>query len=117
MSLTLVLAVGLDSPLLASQSSVFRSAGYSVTSARSVRDAIDHFQDGDFDLILLGDSIPIESKERLTFLIRAFNPRIAVFCVGDAKIRNDFANLIRSIGELVAKGASIPRSNRSMPAA
>jgi DNA-binding NtrC family response regulator len=117
MPLTLVLAVGLDSPLLASQSSILRSAGYFITSAGSVRDAINHFREGDFDVVLLGDAIPIDSKERLTFLIRAFNPRIAVFCVADAQIRNDFANLMRSIGELVGKRARIPASNRSMPAA
>ena len=119
---TVVLAVGLDSSLLASQSSIFSSAGYRVTPAESVRDAINHFQDGNFDLVLLGDSIPIDSKERLTFLIRASIPQIPVVCVTDsscdcccsahASITNDPANLMRRIEELMAQkggGCSVQR--------
>jgi CheY-like chemotaxis protein len=119
-----VLAVGLDSSLLANLSSALQSAGFFVTSVGSIRDAIDQFHDGYFDLVLLGDSIPTDNRERLTFLIRASIPRIPVvcvtdsssecFCYPDAIIRNDSANLIRGIGELLAKQAEIPALSRSM---
>jgi hypothetical protein len=110
---TVVLAVGLDASLLASQSVTFRTAGYFFTPVGSVRDAIDHLQGGDFDLVLLGDSISTASKERLTFLIRAYVPLIPVVCVtdssgdcysyADATITNDSAELLRRIEELLAQ--------------
>jgi DNA-binding response OmpR family regulator len=71
MPLNVVLAVGLDSWLLVTRNKVWRSAGYFVVSADSIGDAIDLFNDGDFDLVVLSHSISIESRERLTSLIRA----------------------------------------------
>lgn len=125
MPLTVVLAVGLDSSLLASQSPVWQSAGYFVTSAGSIRDAIDHFRHGDFDLVLLGNSIPAVSRERLTFLIRASGSRAPVVCItnscsdcdsfADATITVESVNLIRSVGELMAKRANMPAPSRAMP--
>ena len=64
MPLTVVLAVGLDTANLESQISDWRSAGLRITPAWSVRDAIVLFKDGDFDLVLLGRSIPADSRER-----------------------------------------------------
>jgi len=58
MPLTIVLAVGVDSSLLASQRSVWQSAGCCIIAA-SIREAIAKLRDGDFDLVLLGHSIPI----------------------------------------------------------
>ena len=74
---TVVFAVGVDPSVLVSQRSVRQSAGCYVTSAGSIREAIVQLGDGDLDLILLGDSVPIESRERLTFLIRASRSQIA----------------------------------------
>jgi CheY-like chemotaxis protein len=115
MPVTVVLAVGLDSSLLARQSSNWRSAGYFVTSTGSIREAIDQLRDGDFDLVLLGHAIPTDSRERLTFLIRAIASRTPVVCItdsashqdsfADATIRNDPASLLQGIGELMAERA------------
>ena len=113
MSLKVVLAAGVDSCLLATYSTVWRSAGYIVLSAASVREAIDHFETGDFDLVLLGDSFSVECKERLTCLIRASGSRTPVVSIAnpssdcdlfaDATIRNDSNALLQSMGELLAK--------------
>jgi DNA-binding NtrC family response regulator len=125
MPLTVVLAVGLDSSLLAAQNSVWQSAGYFVTSTGSIREAIGHIRDGDFDLVLLGHSIPTDSRERLTFLIRAIGSRTPVVSVtdsstgcdlfADATIRNEPSNLLQSIGELMAERAKSPAPIRAMP--
>jgi DNA-binding response OmpR family regulator len=124
MSLTVVLAVGLDSSLLANQSSVWQSAGYLVTSAGTIREAIAHFRDGDFDLVLLGRSIPADSRERLTFLIRASGSQIPVVCVAgsssdsdtfaDATITSEPIKLLEGIGEIMAKRPKGPATSRSM---
>jgi hypothetical protein len=50
----------------------------------SIRDAIEHFKAGDFDLVLLGRLLSAESRERLTFLIRKLGARTPVVCVGNA---------------------------------
>jgi CheY-like chemotaxis protein len=104
---TVVLAVGLDLSLSTRHSADWDSAGYFVTSASSIREAIVHFQDGDFDLILLGDGIPPDSRERLTFLIRASGSRIPVVYItnssndsdsfADATIRSEPINLLRGL--------------------
>ena len=125
MPLTVVLAVGLDSSLLASQSSVWQSAGYLVTSAESIREAVAHFRNGDFDLVLLGRLIPADSRERLTFLIRASGSRTPVVCVADSSGESDtFADatitgepnkLLEDMGEIMAKRTNRPPPSRAMP--
>ena len=110
---TVVLSVGVDYSVLARQRPVWQSAGCYVTSAGSIREAIVQLRDGDFDLILLGHSIPIESRERLTFLIRASRSQIPVVCVtdspggldssADVTICDEPGNLLQVIGELLAK--------------
>jgi CheY-like chemotaxis protein len=81
MHITVVLAVGLDSWRLTSQGSDLRSAGYVVISASSIRDAIEQFKVGDFDLVVLDYSISAEHKERLISLIRASGSRTPVVCI------------------------------------
>jgi DNA-binding response OmpR family regulator len=64
---TVLLAVGLDSSLLESQRSVCQSAGYNVTSAGSIREGIDQFHKGDFDLILLSHFTPPKAEKGSRF--------------------------------------------------
>lgn len=125
MPLTVVLAVGLDSSLLAGQSSIWQSAGYVITSTGSIKEAINHFKYGDFDLVLLGHAIPADSRERLTFLIRSSGSRIPVVCVtdssthcdsfADATLRNEASKLLESIGELMAERAKSPSPSGAIP--
>ena len=84
-----ILAVGLDSSWTDTLSSVWQSNGYLVTSVGSIRDAIDHFRSGDFDLVLLNHSIPAESRERLTFLIRASGSHVPVASISDSSSNCD----------------------------
>lgn len=115
MPITVVLAVGLDAWQLTAQNSALRSAGYVVTSAVSCRDAIEHFRAGDFDLVLLGHSISMEDKERLTFLIRASGSRTPVVCIAespgdcnrfaDATLEGDASALIKGMRAALAKAA------------
>jgi CheY-like chemotaxis protein len=113
MPLMLVLAVGVDSPLPASQRSAWQSAGCYVTCAGTIREAIVQLRDGDFDVILLDDSLPMESRERLTFLIRASGSQIPVGCITEsspshngsagATTRNEPDHLLLAIEELLAE--------------
>jgi hypothetical protein len=115
MPVTVVLAVGLDPWLLASQNRIWRSAGYFVVSADSIAEAIDLFNDGDFDLVVLGDCISVESREKLTSMIRASGSQTPVAFIGnsshdsgrcaDSTLKNDSGTLLACLGELLADKA------------
>jgi DNA-binding response OmpR family regulator len=125
MSFTVILALGLDS-LVASQRSVWQSAGYFVTPIKSIGEAIVHLRDGDFDLVLLGHSIPTHSREKFTFLIRESGSRTPVVSITDSStvcdsfadltIGNEPANLLENIREFMAERAEASAPSRDMPA-
>jgi CheY-like chemotaxis protein len=71
MQIGVVLAVGFDSSLMRTRSLVLQSAGYIFESASSLKEAVDRFRAGDFDLVLLCHSIPRKDRDRLICLIRA----------------------------------------------
>lgn len=118
MPLTVVLAVGLDSCLLEEQRAAWRSAGYYVTSTASIKEAINHFEAGDFDLVLLGHSLPEEAKERLALLIRATGSRVPLACIAvssghhdsfaDATFEQDSSELLSSIDALLKRKSRMP---------
>jgi CheY-like chemotaxis protein len=81
MALTVVLSVGLDSNLLRTRNLVLHSAGYTVVSAHSVKEAVDQFQAGDFDLVLLCQSLPARERDGLTWWMRATGAGIPVVTV------------------------------------
>ena len=90
MRLAVVLAVGFDSSLMRTRSLVLQSAGYIVESASSLREAVDRFQTGDFDLVLLCHSVPMKDRDHLTCLIRATGSLTPVI------------SIVRNLGECAA---------------
>ena len=113
MAVTVVLAVGLDSWLLATENRTWRSAGCFVVSAESIAEAIRLFNDGDFDLVVVGDCISVEKRERLTSMIRTLGSQTPVACIGnsstnsdsfaDATLKDDSSTLVTGLRELIAK--------------
>jgi hypothetical protein len=124
MPLTVVLAVGMDAWLLTTQSPIWKSAGFIAVSAASIKEAIDYFYAGDFDLVLMGYSIPFESRKRLAYLIRATGAQTPVVTIqnapshcdpfADATIHNDAGALLAGIGRLLADKARLLSSGRPM---
>ena len=86
--------------------------GYFVVPDDSIAEAIHLFNDGDFDLVVLGDSISVENRERLTSMIRAFGSQTPVAFIGnsshdsgwfaDSTLRNDSDTLLARLRELLA---------------
>jgi hypothetical protein len=111
MQIILVLAVGLDWYLLENQRAAWKSAGVFAISTASIKGAIDHFQAGDFDLVLMGPSIPAEARERLTFLIRSSGAHVPVVSIAgspghrdsfaDATFEQDSTDLLTGMRELL----------------
>ena len=113
MSLTVVLSVDFDPSMLGVQSSVWESAGYIIATVHSIRETIECFKLGDFDLVLLGPSLSFEDKERLTFLIRSLSSRTPVICItetagyqdafADATVENDADKILATMEEVMAR--------------
>ena len=89
MELTLILSFGLDPELLRARNLLLQSEGYTVVSASSLKEAVDRFLAGDFDLVLLCQSIPPKERDRLTSLIRASGSRIPVVSVAEKICQDD----------------------------
>jgi hypothetical protein len=80
MAITVVLAIGIDPWLFEAQRSVWRSAGFFVTSVGAMDDS---FKGSDFDVVLLGDSLPTESLNDITDSIREFGSEVPVIRLSD----------------------------------
>lgn len=123
MPLTLVLSVSLDAALLSTRNLVLQSAGYTVVAAFSIKEAVDCFLGGDFDLVLLCQSIPTKDKDRLTCCIRASGSRIPVVSVSgklfqhdafaDATVENEPEALLLGLTEVLVKSA-MPMASAAM---
>jgi DNA-binding NtrC family response regulator len=83
MPITMVLAIGLDSTFLHAQRQALKAAGYFVCSSQSPNAAIDEFREGDFDMVLIGQSVEAERKERLIAMIRDTGSRVPIICVAE----------------------------------
>jgi ribosomal protein L30E len=124
MPLTVVLAVGLDSSLLESQSPAWQSPEYIVTFTNSIKEAINQFRNGDFDLVLMGNSFPAASRERLTFLIRSTGSQIPVVEVPGfsvdcgsfpgTTVKQQSMDFLEAIGAIMADLGRSPSSIPSM---
>jgi CheY-like chemotaxis protein len=83
-----------------------------VVPTHSIREAIEQFRAGDFDMVLLGKSMSVSDTERLTLLIRASGSRTPVVCVShtqgergsfaDATLRGDSGELLANMQEVMA---------------
>jgi DNA-binding NtrC family response regulator len=115
MSTTFLLAVGLDRWQLENHRAAWKSEGYFVISTDSIKEAITYFKNADFDMVLLGQSINHEDKERLTFLIRSAGSQAPVVCIADssgssasfadATLKDESGTLLAGMKELLANKA------------
>lgn len=106
-----VLVVGYDPLLLETRSRVLQSAGYAVTSVRSVKKAVSQFLEGDFDLVVLCHSIPEGDRQRFASLIRGRSSRTPVVFVSaapgqldpsaDVTVENDPNDLVSGLREVL----------------
>lgn len=93
MSTTIALSIGLDALSLASRNLILQAAGCTVLSALSIREGVRRFVDGDFDLVLLDNSLCIQDQNRLACLIRASGSRTPIVCIATEEAKaNTFAD-------------------------
>ena len=65
-----ILSVSYDETLLRTRESLLESQGYSVRSAEGFTDALKYCNAGDYDLVVMGHSIPHRDKQALFDAIR-----------------------------------------------
>jgi hypothetical protein len=101
-----LLCIGLHPSLLKAQRATWKSAGCVVTSASTIPKAIVSIAAGDFDLVLLGERLAMEDRERLAFLIRSSGSAVPIVCVADTCGRLDFSEngAPRNSAETVLEG-------------
>jgi DNA-binding response OmpR family regulator len=87
-----ILSVSYDASLLATRRMLLEQRGYKVTSALGFTQAIAHCKVPDFDLFVLGHSIPVSDKLELikTFRKSCQSPILSLERHGEEKVRCDF---------------------------
>jgi CheY-like chemotaxis protein len=65
-----ILSISYDEPLLVTRQMMLEQAGFTVTSALGFTDAIEKCNTGDFDLFMIGHSIPLKDKAAIVAAIR-----------------------------------------------
>jgi hypothetical protein len=97
-----------------------------VTPLGSVANALECIRNGDFDLVLLGDSVPLYDKKRLTVFVRSLDSRVRVVSVtetspdcadfADATVSSEPMRLLQSIRELLAaRSGDAVRKSKPVP--
>jgi CheY-like chemotaxis protein len=110
-----ILSAGRDRPLLFTRNRVLEEAGYSVTPATTAAETVERFFEGDFDLIILCHSIPIEERERIATLAHNHSPSTPVivladlptrrFEFGDMTVDSDAVSLLQCVPKALQLGA------------
>lgn len=65
-----ILSISYDEPLLVTRQMMLEQAGFKVVSAFGFTEALEKCQNCDFDLVLVGHSIPIKDKAALVASIK-----------------------------------------------
>jgi DNA-binding NtrC family response regulator len=88
----LILSVSYDASLLATRRMLLEQQGYTVVSALGYTQSIAHCTNPDFDLFILGHSIPIADKQELinTFRRNCSAPILSLERHGEEKVPCDF---------------------------
>jgi len=110
-----ILSAGRDRPLLFTRNRVLEEAGYSVTPASTSAETVERFFAGDFDVVILCHSIPLEERERIATLVRMHSPSTPVIVLadlptrkyefGDITVDSDATSLLRSLPKALKMGA------------
>ena len=102
-----ILSAGRDRPLLFTRNRLLEEAGYIVTATSTAAETVEKFFAGDFDLVILCHSIPLEERERIATLVSMHSPSTPVialadlpsrrFNFGDLTVDSDASTLLDSV--------------------
>lgn len=78
-----VLSASRDTNLLKTRNEALSRNGCVVTSALSSSDLVNRFFEGDYDLMVVCHTIPVEERQRLLRLAKHYRPSLVVIMVND----------------------------------
>jgi CheY-like chemotaxis protein len=98
-----ILSVSYDALLLQTRQLLLESRGYAVTSAEGYVDAIKKCRAGDYDLLIIGHSIPHTDKEAIMAEMgqRSAAPVLALLRINEPELRGAAASVDASRPELL----------------
>ena len=96
MAVFVILTVGINSWKVEAHLAAWKAAQVFTISTTSILEAISLFNAGDFDLVLIGDSVPVEALEKLTFQIRATGSHVPIACIAGESGYHDSLRMRRS---------------------
>ena len=115
----LILSAGRDPKALQLRNGKLRDAGFNVVSAGDSPDLINKLFNGDFDLVLLCDSLREEERRRATGLIKLYTPSTPVIMISSFEGREyEYAdvtvpNEASAIVAAVKMASSLPVRSRA----
>src|SRR5438270_12553090 len=89
-----ILSAGRDRALLSTRNRGLEAAGYSVPPATTSAETVERFFTGDFGLVILCHSIPMDERERIAMLVHNHSPSTPVVVLADmASRRYNFGDI------------------------
>lgn len=81
----LILSAGRDPELMKQRNAQLLAAGFKVASATNSCEVVEKLLNGDFDLVLLCDSMPEQDRERLARIVSSYTPSTPVVLICSAE--------------------------------
>ena len=82
-----ILSAGREPQLSRKRDQALIAAGYNVVSANNSREIINKLFNGDFDAVILCNSIPNEERRRLSSIIKSYSPSTPVILLAEMQGR------------------------------
>jgi DNA-binding response OmpR family regulator len=101
-----VLSAGRDRDLLRLRNAVLKTRDYTVVAAMTTAEVISKFHEGDFDIVLLCHTIPLEDQKAISNAVRSASPSTPVLAVthsgeispySDLLVENNPEAILRSV--------------------
>jgi len=101
-----ILSAGRDYDLLRLRNTVLMTRDYTVVAAMTTAEVISKFHEGDFDIVLLCHTIPLEDQKAISDAVHRTNPSTPVLAVthsgetspySDLAVENNPEAILRSV--------------------
>jgi CheY-like chemotaxis protein len=80
----LILSAGRDPDVLKQRNATLSAEGYRVAAASDSSEIVEKLLNGDFDLVLLCQSIPDDDRRRLARIVTSYTPSTPVIVISDS---------------------------------
>jgi DNA-binding NtrC family response regulator len=90
----IILSAGRDYDLLRLRNEVLKTRDYTVVAATTTAEVISKFHEGDFDIVLLCHTIPLEDQKAISDAVHVRNPSTPVLAVSHSGETSPYSDLL-----------------------